>query len=238
MKFNQVQIICFSILALLLFIGCGLPVTFTTRSGQEASTVEVEMLGTRIAANIFTGLTLTATQQSVPQPTATATVSPTASQVIIASTPVPPGPFVNVSGNTNCRRGPGRNFANIITLLTSQQAEVVAKNSALKYWVIRIPGSTEICWLWGGYATLVGDSTAIPEATSPPTPTALPTHTPSVVPTATPWPFGSLTGICTTLGHDPIYDADCTIWCPLYCPIRPDPARHCYIGLLDHCQVP
>jgi hypothetical protein len=238
MRTNSKHIIYVFLSIFVLIAACGLPVTLIDQADTNEKNSDVERLSTQIAANIYIGLTNTAIQALLLQPTSTATLSPTPSLAAPASTPAPLSPFVSVSGNTNCRTGPGRNFVNLITLLTSQQAEVVGKNTGLKYWIIRIPGSTDTCWLWGGYATLVGNSTTIPEATSPPTPTALPTYTPSPVPTDTPSPLGSLTTICTTFGHDPVYDVDCTIWCPLYCPIRPDPSKHCYMGPLDRCQFP
>jgi hypothetical protein len=61
-----------------------------------------------------------------------------------------------------------------------QTAEVVGKNSSTNYWIIKIPGNASgTCWLWGQYATVSGDTSALAEATVPPTPIVLPPAAPS-----------------------------------------------------------
>jgi hypothetical protein len=60
-------------------------------------------------------------------------------------------------------------------LLVGEVAEVVGRNAAGTYWYIRNPdSSTGFCWLWGEYATLVGNLAALPVYTPPPTPTPTP----------------------------------------------------------------
>jgi hypothetical protein len=59
-------------------------------------------------------------------------------------------------------------------------AEVVGRHSTRDYWIIRNPDRPgELCWLWGEYATLTGNPSALPEFTPPPSPTPSPTATPS-----------------------------------------------------------
>jgi hypothetical protein len=56
-------------------------------------------------------------------------------------------------------------------LLIGQTAEVVGKNTPSNYWIIKTPGSSGICWLWGQYATITGNLTLLNEYPVPPTPT-------------------------------------------------------------------
>jgi len=90
---------------------------------------------------------------------------------------------VTVSQNTNCRRGPGTQYDVNGSLLVGQTAEVVGKNLSSNYWIIKTPGSSSgTCWLWGQYATIIGDTSSLAEITAPPTPT--PTATPKLNPPA------------------------------------------------------
>lgn len=99
------------------------------------------------------------------------------------STPTPSVPTVTVSQNTNCRTGPGTEYDLIGGLLVGQSAEVVGKNSASGYWIIKTPGSSGTCWLWGQFATVSGNTAGLQEYSIPPTPTPLPTATPTSTPT-------------------------------------------------------
>ena len=97
----------------------------------------------------------------------------------IALTPTPLIPIVTVSQNTNCRTGPSTQYDLIGALLVGETAEVVGKNSATNYLVIKTPGGSGTCWLWGQYATVSGNISLIPEVAIPPTPTPSPTPTPA-----------------------------------------------------------
>lgn len=130
-------------------------------------------------------LTVTALAQALATPTLppvldtpTPEFSPTP-----AFTPTPSVPTVTVSVNTNCRTGPGVVYDLIGGLNVGQTAEVVGKNSAVaNYWVVRLPGGA-ICWLWGQYATVSGNTANLPEYPVPPTPTPSPTPTSTSTPT-------------------------------------------------------
>jgi hypothetical protein len=118
---------------------------------------------------------------------------------------------VTVSQNTNCRKGPGSQYDINGALLVGQTAEVVGKNTSSNYWIIKTPGSASgTCWLWGQYATVSGDTSAVAEATVPPTPTLLPT--PIVLPPAAPSNL-SEKHTCTIVSTNPskIYQHNVTI---------------------------
>jgi hypothetical protein len=81
---------------------------------------------------------------------------------------------------TNCRTGPGAAYDRVGALLMGEVAEVVGRHADRDYWIIRNPDRPgELCWLWGQYATLTGDTGTLPLFTPPPSPTPSPTPTPS-----------------------------------------------------------
>ncbi len=129
----------------------------------------------------ITGATSTPTPTIV---TATPTVatSPTAALSSTASVPQ-----VSVYVATNCRTGPSIAYPRVGGLAIGQVAQVVGRNANNTYWIIQnpdVPGQT--CWLWGQFATVIGDIGALPVLTPPPPPP--PTAAPSPAITLTPAP--------------------------------------------------
>jgi hypothetical protein len=117
-----------------------------------------------------------------PNPTASET--PT---LFLAGTIRIINPLISVSVATNCRSGPGRVYDYVGALLVGKTAEVMARDPAGNYWLIRNPeNGGSLCWIWGQYATLSGDVSVLPIFTPPPTPT--PTFTPLPTFTSTPAP--------------------------------------------------
>jgi hypothetical protein len=115
--------------------------------------------------------TLTPTDTATPSPTLTAT---------LAFTSTPLVPQISVSVPTNCRVGPGKVYRMAGALLVGEVAEVYGRDPTARYWYIRNPDSANgFCWLWGQYATIVGNTTLLPVYTPPPTPTPTFTPTPS-----------------------------------------------------------
>jgi hypothetical protein len=84
----------------------------------------------------------------------------------------PQAPMVSVSVETNCRSGPGTVFPALGILRVGQTAEVVGRSIYKDNWIIKLPSNPALtCWLWGKYATVVGDVSGLPAITPPPTPT-------------------------------------------------------------------
>jgi hypothetical protein len=84
----------------------------------------------------------------------------------------PLAPTVTVSVGTNCRTGPGEPYDIIGMLAVGQQAEVIGRNEYGDTWIIRLPSNPSVtCWLWGHYATVVGDTSGLTIYPVPPTPT-------------------------------------------------------------------
>lgn len=116
---------------------------------------------------------------TVVVPTVTEIILPSATPSL-TSTPVPtlPGvPYVRVSVPTNCRVGPGTVYDRVGGLLLGEVAQVVGRHATRDYWVIENPDRSGTCWLWGEYATVTGDTGALPVLVPPPTPTLAPGFT-------------------------------------------------------------
>ncbi|MBL8050610.1 MAG: hypothetical protein JNM46_05255 [Anaerolineales bacterium] len=146
---------------------CNLP------SGEATATEEVSDLALTVTAQALL-LQNSATPEftATPQFTATPGASPT-----------PSVPTVSVSTNTNCRTGPGLVYDLLGGLNVGQTAEIVGKNSSTGYWIIKLPNSATICWLFPQYATVSGNTANLPEYPVPPTPTPTKTSTPTSTPT-------------------------------------------------------
>lgn len=126
------------------------------------------------------------TQQVIPVTgleTATPTISPAlptlSPTATLSPTPVftvtPLVPQISVSVPTNCRVGPGKIYDRVGALLVGETTEVFGRDLIGNYWYVRNPDSSNgFCWLWGEYATLAGNTQALPIYTPPPTPTPVP----------------------------------------------------------------
>ncbi len=78
---------------------------------------------------------------------------------------------MTVSTNTNCRTGPGTQYDIVGALVIGQTAEVVGKNTATGYWIIKNPDGSGNCWLYPQYATISGNTANLTEYSIPATPT-------------------------------------------------------------------
>lgn len=171
MKQTRILMIFTLSLALVLLSACELPTKNPTSSPAELvfETAQAAAAGTL-------------TQQALLAPTLT--IAPTFTNSIsppeTTMAPPPPNkPMVSVSKETNCRIGPDTTFQLVGGLLPGVMAEVVALDTSGKFYYIRNPQDTQnFCWLWGFYATLVGDGSTLPRFTPMPTPTITITPTP------------------------------------------------------------
>ncbi len=165
-------------------------------SAPSSTEVPAGFAETAIAATVKARVALTAdsetAEENTPDPAATgvpeesATVAPALATATLASTSTPPVPMLSVSLNTNCRTGPGRSYDYRGALLIGESEEIVARSSVPNYWYITNPDrSGEFCYLWGQYATVIGNTEALPEFTPLPSPTPTLTPTPSNTPTPT-----------------------------------------------------
>lgn len=139
---------------IIVLSACNLP------SGENA-TEEVSDLALTVTAQALL-LQNSATPEFTATPQFTSTPEFTAT---------PSVPQVSVSTNTNCRTGPGTQYDLIGGLNVGQSAEVVGKSTSTGYWIIKTPGGSSTCWLWGNYATVSGNTANLPEYPVPATPT-------------------------------------------------------------------
>ena len=173
-------------LPVILFIWAG----FTGRLSFFLPDIPPSTGGTQTSLPFFTRTpteTLTPTEASNPIVANTLTIlltetlTPTTEPV--TPTPTQPRqqlvkPMVSVSVKTNCRKGPGLRYEYIGALLVGEQAEVVGVSWNGQYWVIKNPSQAGECWLWGGYANVIGDTSRLPRMITPPRSTPTPTLTP------------------------------------------------------------
>jgi len=93
-------------------------------------------------------------------------------------TDTPSTPMLTVSVDTNCRTGPGTAYDILGVLPAGQPAEIVGRNTSGDTWVIKFPSYPSMtCWVWGYYATVTGNTSAVPVIAPPPTPTPSTTFT-------------------------------------------------------------
>jgi hypothetical protein len=108
-----------------------------------------------------------------PADTPTPTPSPPATPLpTLTSTP---SPYALITGNTNCRTGPGSVYDLLHTYLAGDEALLLGKSPDGFFWYTSDQDQINPdCWLWGQYATPVGDTALLPVFTPPPTPTPSP----------------------------------------------------------------
>jgi hypothetical protein len=172
----------------IVVLACAIPAVTLQDSGaistQAAQTVVAGF--TQVAASVEAFPTLSEpTFTNTPEPptfTPTFTETPTQTPTLMpffTSTPI--FPQISVSVPTNCRVGPGKVYQQVGALLIGEFAQVYGRDPTGKYWYIRNPDSSSgYCWVWGEYATVVGNLAFLPVYTPPPTPT--PTFTPTPAP--------------------------------------------------------
>ncbi len=164
---NRKQIFAIAIALILFLMACDfsslMPASVPTTDPQTQ--IAQALAGTQLAqtqAALNVQLTVMAMATNTPQPTFTPQFTYTSSIVT-----------VSVSINTNCRTGPGNAYPIIGALAVGQTAEVVGRSASSDNWIIKLPGSPSVtCWLWGQYATVVGNTAGLPIYTPPPTPTS------------------------------------------------------------------
>lgn len=90
-----------------------------------------------------------------PVAQATATVTATSATAIL-----------HINTNVNCRSGPGGSFDVVTSYTAGTTLNLAGKSSNPDYWQVKIPNSSETCWIDAQYSTPEGDTASLPEATS------------------------------------------------------------------------
>jgi hypothetical protein len=183
------------LLLLLLLLGvfaCVLPAVPQVDQNAAATAVQ-GTLNAIIKQTEDAGQPIVDTETDTPQPTFTGfptftpivptpTFTPTATYTLPpppVSTNTPTYPMVSVSIATNCRSGPGKLYTLMGYLQENVWVRVYARDAGTDYWYIRNPAnSSQFCWIWGEYATVIGSLSQLPVYTPPPSPTPTMTSTP------------------------------------------------------------
>ncbi len=139
------------IAALVMLAGCNLPLSQGASSGltteQQAATLVAATLGAR---------------GSQPPGSVTPFASPNPPAATASA-----GPTMQITAATaDCRRGPGPNFANITSLAAGANLEVIGQNPENNYWQVKVPNSTDTCWVSGTDGKVNGNTASLPEATA------------------------------------------------------------------------
>ena len=72
-------------------------------------------------------------------------------------------PVIVASVDTNCRTGPGAEYAKVGYLGAGKQAVVLGKEPSGNFWLIANPqNSSQNCWVWTVTTTLTGDEASLP----------------------------------------------------------------------------
>ncbi|MBV6395276.1 MAG: hypothetical protein HFACDABA_00851 [Anaerolineales bacterium] len=139
-----------------------------------------------IHPSTIVALTVNAAINSQPPPIPSAT-NPASAVATETLTPIPTlsptpvftstssVPLVSVSVDTNCRIGPGKVYDRVGGLLVGESVEAIGKDPTNQYYYVRdseAPGG--FCWVWGYYATVIGNASILPVFTPAPSPTPAP----------------------------------------------------------------
>ncbi len=154
-------------LAILGMAGCHLPAATPTALPPEAVfTAVAETLTAQ--PPIFVSAPAPSPSPTPAAPSVTPPASPTSPPTATAT---PSVPVVQVTVNTNCRTGPGKNYPRVGTLTVGEVAQILARDPSGQFWYIPNPDRPgEFCWIWGQYAQPAGDLSRIPIFTPPPLP--------------------------------------------------------------------
>ncbi|MFH1524021.1 MAG: hypothetical protein ABIF04_03575 [Chloroflexota bacterium] len=163
-------------ICILLIQACSLPSLIATNgTGSDPAAnmqtqVALNIALTNVAQTMLANAiaeTLAAMPSNTPEFTFTPSLTPTPTFTF-----TPEVARVSVSVETNCRSGPGNAYDKLGALFPGQTADVVGRNSSSDTWIIKLPSNPAVtCWLWGQYATVIGNASGLPVFTPPPTPT-------------------------------------------------------------------
>lgn len=159
----------FLVLLCLLLAACNMP---TTDSDEDLNSQAATIVAMTLAAES----TDTPIIKNTPLPSPTLSVTDTPKPTI---TPTYSVPMLSISENTNCRSGPGQSFNILITLLAGASVEIVGKHATENYWVVKVEGLDEPCWVWGEFASTSGSTWVVTPMTPPATAAPQPAGQPS-----------------------------------------------------------
>ena len=177
---RETKIAIASIALLAAMLACNLP---NTQPPPDENQMPPE-LQTALMEGLQNGADVPITATFSPIPSLTSTTNPSASTATI--TPTYSVPMLIVREQTNCRAGPGQDYAVVFTYLPNAKLEIVGNYGIANYWLVKSPDSpTGQCWLWGEFVEVSGSYWVVPSVTPPPTAT----HQPPNAPTFQSWDY-------------------------------------------------
>jgi len=115
------------------------------------------------AASTIVAMTLKA--QGLPTSSGTSVATPFASPVVgTATATTKPTLYIN-NNNTTCRGGPSQDDKVIASLNKATTVDLIAKDTADGYWLIKYAPTGDICWVQAQDATPGGSFASLPEVT-------------------------------------------------------------------------
>ena len=116
-------------------------------------------------AATIVAMTLQAAQAVENTPTAqTILNTPTAISIVTKSSPA----SFTATENTNCRSGPGKNYARLTTIPGGTTVTIVARYASGSFLVVTPPDGSGNCWVDSTLGTVKGDTATLPEVTPVP----------------------------------------------------------------------
>ena len=155
-------VLSLAVMALLALSSCNL-----ARGSSEGGTTGDPVADSQTQIAIAVQKTQTAAGPATLTSTFTPSLTPT-----LTLTSTPDVTRLTVSVETNCRTGPGQAYDVVAVLMPGVPAEVVGRNASGDTWIIKLPSNPSVtCWLWGQFATVIGETSGLTIYTPPPTPT-------------------------------------------------------------------
>jgi hypothetical protein len=97
-----------------------------------------------------------------------------------AATPTIAKPLLYINNNANCRTGTSPNFKVVAALSAGTTVELIGRDTPQSAWLIKIPNSTDSCWVMAQDASPSGGYQSLPEVTPQPS-TQKPPNAPAIV---------------------------------------------------------
>ena len=138
-----------ALLAALLLAACTLPGFQAEPSLSPIDQAATIVAGTLQAGGISTSVAGAAQASETPAPP-TATTKPSL--------------YINTNG-AKCRGGPGQNFEEITSYSTGTTVDLIAKDTADGYWLVKDPSSGNSCWVQVQDSSPGGSFELLPEVT-------------------------------------------------------------------------
>ncbi len=171
----DVRIVISLVVLLIASLACDVPGPSSVAEENPGATETMQALATIVAGTLEPAGGEEESSEAVEPEAAKEEDAEPSTTPTASATPTLGAPMVSVSVDTNCRFGPGNVYEYEGALLVGEEADIAGKLADESFWYIENPDAPPpFCWIWGAYAQVAGDTSAVPILTPPPTPTATP----------------------------------------------------------------